>query len=80
MLAETYYKQEKFSSAIEYYQEFLKHNTHSLAAHVLYSVGWSYLNLPDYSKAVESFDKLVQKYPDSQFAEEGTYLLAKTHF
>ncbi|HPK86566.1 MAG TPA: tetratricopeptide repeat protein [Atribacterota bacterium] len=81
MLGETYYKQDKYSEAIHYYQEFLKYySSHSLAAHVQYSVSWSYLNLRDYPLALESFGRLVQDYSESQFSEEGNYLLGKIQF
>ncbi|MDD4895205.1 MAG: tetratricopeptide repeat protein [Atribacterota bacterium] len=81
MVGETCYKQEKYSEAIQHYQDFLKYySSHSLAAHAKYSVSWSYLNIKDYSKAIESFSNLVQDFPDSQFTEESNFLIGKIYF
>ncbi len=81
MLGETFYKQEKYLDAIQHYQEFLKdYHYHSLAPHVQYSICWSYLNLGEYARAIESFEKLIFDYPESQFVEESNFLIGKILF
>jgi len=81
MLAETCYEEDNFSQAVKYYQEFLKHyHAHSLAEHVHYSLGWSYINNADYYNALLSFNNLIQEYPESDFLEESLFLTGKVQF
>jgi len=81
MLAESCYQLEEYSRAIEYYIEFLEnYGNNSLAENVYYSISWSYLNNNNYQEALASFNSLKEKYPDSQFVEESSFLTGKIQF
>lgn len=77
--ADTYYKQGEYVDAIVQYQRFLDfHPRNKLADKAQYRMAMSYMNqIPNYErdqtfteKAVETFEQLLAKYPDSPLVSE----------
>jgi outer membrane protein assembly factor BamD len=77
--ADTYYKQGEYVDAIVQYQRFLDfHPRNKLADKAQYKMAMSYLNqIPNYErdqtfteKALETFEQLLEKYPDSPLVSE----------
>ena len=51
-------------------------STHSRADDAQYFRGQSYTNLKDWDKAIGAYQQLVEKYPDSDLADDGLYFAA----
>ncbi len=64
--AEALYQLEKYDDAKSVYEEYLekfgKKGVYSIQAHT--SIGYIYEEKEDYSKAVDSFEKVISNYPD----------------
>jgi outer membrane protein assembly factor BamD len=77
--ADTYFKEDQYVDAIVQYQRFLDfHPRNKLADQAQYRMAMSYLNqIPNYErdqtfteKALETFELLLRKYPDSPLTAE----------
>lgn len=68
--AETFYKKGNYSKAIGKYQEYVSANPQgNLAAIAEYYTAKSYIALGDMAKAQESFQKIMELYPKTSWAD-----------
>jgi len=78
LVGEFYYKKGSFSAAINRFMEILKTSPdYQREAEVFFYIGMSYKNIGQKDKALEYFNRLVEKYPNNKFSADAKKELAK---
>lgn len=75
-LADSYYALKRYDEAVRIYNQVAE----QAGDYALYQVGKAYTNAGDIGRATQAFRRLLQEYPDSQWAEEARYTLGYLHF
>ncbi len=77
-LGETLYASGEYSAAVpEYYKVVIHHPKSILLPRADLMLGKSYFNLKNFSRAVKTFQHLIQRYPEAKEAAEARYFIAQ---
>jgi outer membrane protein assembly factor BamD len=78
LVGEFYYKKGSYNAAINRFEEVLRtYPEYQKEAEALFYIGMSYKNLGRKDKALEYFNRLVEKYPNNKFSVDAKKELAK---
>ena len=76
-IAESYFQQRNYSSALKYYQQTLGFSGSSKEDDAQYKIAICYLLSGESDKAFEEFTRLIQRYPASPFVPRATEALRR---
>jgi TolA-binding protein len=79
-LSESEYQGGDFRGALKHYQAIAAEAKHGRREEALYGIGWSYNKLRDFSKAIESFEKLIIAFPSGKFSFDARLRLGDCYF
>ena len=75
-IADCYYKKKDFSKALDFYKKASqKYFTHPDTPWGLFQIASIYKNTRKYDKAIKTFNKLINEYPDDYWARQAEWKL-----
>jgi|GEM_PF-236114 len=79
-IAESYYSQGKFEDAVREFKKVLSYSESNKADHALFKSGLSQLKLNRKKESLQSFQTLIERYPDSELVTKVKDILASGSF
>lgn len=82
LIAKYYFDEKEYSKAILYYEKFIdleKNNIQHLED-AYFNIAWSYSNLNNRKQAINYFNELLGRYPNTNYKVNANFQLSRLHF